>query len=307
MKKKKQKKEVMNMNKTGKHLAYNNAENDVVLTPDYLINDLMLPLLRADKGDKILDPTCGTGNMLAAIQTGGYKAMGIEIMPGLCEMSKENAPGAEVINGDALTTNTGEIEGIIANPPYSLPAAGLNIIAERMKELKDGKRAVVLIQENAGRKSEYLDSIMSMATLEAVIKMSPRLFVQYASVQTAIYVFRKGKAHRKDDVVKFIDFAKDGYRRSGRKTKKANVSLKDDGTAKKRYAALVKWITEDDASEISQLYGGSEYFERSLKSENITFAENREIDTRPTKEDFEKTVADYMAWKVSEILHGREV
>lgn len=296
------------MNKKGKHLAYNNDENDVVLTPEYLIDDLMIPLLQADDNDVILDPTCGTGNMLKAVQKAGYKPMGIEISSGLCGIAKENVPEAEVINGDALAVRTGEVDGIIANPPYSLPGKGLNIIAEKMKELKDGKMAVVLIQENAGAGNEYLDQIMEMATLEAVIKMSKFLFAQYASVQTAIYVFKKGKPHDyKNDIVKFIDFSEDGYRRSGRKTKKASVALKDDGTAKRRYTALVKWITEDDETEIKELYKKEKYFKTALKGKSITFNDNLTIDTRPTEEDFRKTVEDYMIWKISEIIRGHDV
>lgn len=295
------------MNKTGEHLAYNNTENDVVLTPAYLVNDLLIPLLRAEPGDRVLDPTAGTGNILAVCRENGLKPVGVEIMPGLCEIAKNNVPEAEIICGDALTTETGEIDGIIANPPYSLPGCGLNLIAARMKELKDRKRAVVLIKESAGAGNEFLSSIMQMATLEAVIRMSPRLFAQYASVQTAIYVFKKGKPHDyKNDIVKFIDFSEDGYRRSGRKTKKANVALKDDGTAKRRYSALVKWITEDDETEIKELYKKEKYFKTALKGKSITFNDNLTIDTRPTEEDFRKTVEDYMIWKISEIIRGNE-
>lgn len=296
------------MNKTGKHLAYNNTENDVVLTPAYLTQDLLIPLLRAEPGDRVLDPTAGTGNILAVCRENGLKPVGIEIMSGLCEIAKSNVPEAEIICGDALTTKTGEIDGIIANTPYSLPGCGLNLIAARMKELKDGGRAVVLIKESAGAGNEFLSSTMKMATLEAVIKMPPRLFVQYASVQTAVYVFRKGKAHDyKNDVVKFIDFSDDGYARSGRKTKKANVALKDDGTAKARYAAVVKWIKEDSASELEKYYKKEKYFKTPLKGDSCTFNDNLTIDMTPTEEDFMNTIADYMSWKISENLHGHKV
>lgn len=296
------------MNKTGKHLAYNNTENDVVLTPAYLVQDLLIPLLRAKPGDRVLDPTAGTGNILSVCHENGLKPVGIEIMSGLCEIAKSNVPEAEIICGDALTTKTDEIDGIIANTPYSLPGCGLNLIAARMKELKDGGRAVVLIKESAGAGNEFLSSIMKIATLEAVIKMPPRLFVQYASVQTAVYVFRKGKAHDyKNDSVKFIDFSEDGYIRSGRKTKKASVALRDDGTAKERYAAVVKWITEDGPSELEKYYKKEKYFTTPLKGESCTFNDNLTIDMTPTEEDFMKTIADYMSWKISETLHGHKV
>lgn len=296
------------MNKTGEHLAYNNTENDVVLTPAYLVQDLLIPLLRAKPGDRVLDPTAGTGNILSVCHENGLKPVGIEIMSGLCEIAKGNVQEAEIICGDALTTKTGEIDGMIANPPYSLPGCGLNLIEARMKELKDGGRAVILIKESAGAGNEFLSSLMQMATLEAVIRMSPRLFAQYASVQTAVYVFRKGKAHDyKNDAVKFIDFSEDGYRRSGRKTKKASVSLRDDGTAKRRYSAVVKWMVEDDDSVISELYDSEKYFKTPLKGESCTYTSNLTIDMTPTEEDFRKTVEDYMLWRITEALHGHKV
>ena len=284
------------MNKTGKHLAYNNTETDVVRTPAYLVHDLLIPLLRAKPGDRVLDPTAGTGNILSVCHENGLKPVGIEIMSGLCEIAKSNVPEAEIICGDALTTKTGEIDGMIANPPYSLPGCGLNLIEARMKELKDGGRAVVLIKESAGAGNEFLSSIMKMATLEAVIKMPPRLFVQYASVQTAVYVFRKGKAHDyKNDAVKFIDFSEDGYIRSGRKTKKASVALRDDGTAKARYAAVVKWITEDGSSELEKYYKKEKYFTTPLKRDSCTFNDNLTIDMTPTEEEVLPSFAGILA------------
>lgn len=289
--------------KKNEHLAYNNYENDVVLTPDYLCDDLLVPLLQAKKGDEILDPACGTGNIMAACKRADLKPAGIEITKGLCDIASANVPESEVINGDALTTTAGEVDGIIANPPYSLDDHGLNIIAARIDDVKDGGRVVVLIQENAGQKSPSLDKIMNVATLEAVITMPKKLFIGYANVQTAIYVFVKGKAHKKNDKVKFMYFENDGYRRSGRKKSKTNLT--DDGTAKERYSALVNWIISGDDEGLKKFYKNEEYFESELKSEDILYRTNRMIDTIPTEADFEKTVTDYLTFKVKMIMEGR--
>ena len=42
----------------------------------------------------------------------------------------------------------------------------------------------------------------------------------------------------------------------------------------------------------------------SLNGNDWTFAQHRVIDTMPTGEDFRKTVADYLAWKVSQAIKG---
>ena len=42
----------------------------------------------------------------------------------------------------------------------------------------------------------------------------------------------------------------------------------------------------------------------SLDGNDWTFNQHKKIDTTPTEVDFKKTVADYLAWKVSAILKG---
>ena len=34
------------------------------------------------------------------------------------------------------------------------------------------------------------------------------------------------------------------------------------------------------------------------------FSQHKKIDTRPTEEDFKKTVAEYLSWKVGQIIKG---
>ena len=42
----------------------------------------------------------------------------------------------------------------------------------------------------------------------------------------------------------------------------------------------------------------------SLDGNDWTFNQHKKIDTTPTEEDFKKTVADYLTWKVGMILKG---
>lgn len=68
------------------------------------------------------------------------------------------------------------------------------------------------------------------------------IFIGKSSVQTNIYVFRVGEAHHKDDIVKFIDFSNDGYKRANRKKSRANVNLKDVDRARERYQELAQLV-----------------------------------------------------------------
>lgn len=81
---------------------------------------------------------------------------------------------------------------------------------------------------------------MEKHTLLASIKMPIDLFIGKSSVQTNVYVFRVNEAHKRDDVVKFIDFSNDGYTRTNRK--KASNNLKDTDHAKERYQEVVDLV-----------------------------------------------------------------
>ena len=42
----------------------------------------------------------------------------------------------------------------------------------------------------------------------------------------------------------------------------------------------------------------------TLNGDDWTFNQHIKIDTTPTEDDFRKTVADYLAWQVSNLLNG---
>ena len=125
------------------------------------------------------------------------------------------------------------------------------------------------------------------------------LFIGKANVQTHIYVFRVNEAHKKDDIVKFIDFSKDGYSRSNRK--KASCNLRDIDHAKERYEEVVNLVRFGK----SKLYyfTDKEYYEGTIDPKNgADWNQSTPIDTKPTLADFKKTVADYLSWEVSNLI-----
>ena len=129
------------------------------------------------------------------------------------------------------------------------------------------------------------------------------LFVGKSSVQTSIYVFRVGEPHQKDDIVKFIDFSNDGYTRTNRK--KSNNNLRDTDKAKERYQEIVDLVRF--GKNKLNIFTEIEYYEGYIDPQNGSdWNQSAPIDTRPTLDDFKKTVSEYLAWEVSNLLKNTD-
>ncbi len=125
------------------------------------------------------------------------------------------------------------------------------------------------------------------------------LFIGKASVQTHIYVFRVNEAHKKDDIVKFIDFSNDGYTRSNRK--KASCNLRDTDNAKERYEEVVN-LVRFGKNKLCYLTD-KEYYEGTIDPKNgADWNQSKPNDAIPTLTEFKKTVANFLAWEVSALL-----
>ena len=161
--------------------------------------------------------------------------------------------------------------------------------------------AAIIIQNSAGsgKAKGYNTKILERHTLIASIKMPIDIFIGKSSVQTYIYVFKINEKHHKDEMVKFIDFSNDGYTRTSRK--KSSNNLRDTNQAKERYNELVN-LVRFGKSKLN-LFTGQEYYEDTIDPKNgADWNKSAPIDTKPTLQDFKKTVSDYLAWEISEIL-----
>ena len=179
------------------------------------------------------------------------------------------------------------------------------VFVERALSMISTGYAAIIIQNSAGsgKATEYNKRILQHSTLLASIKMPIDLFLGKSSVQTNVYVFRVGEAHQKDDVVRFIDFSVDGYTRTNRK--KASVNLRDTDHAKERYAELVDLVRFGKGK--LNYYTEKEYYEGTIDPDNgADWNQTAPIDTKPTLEDFKKTVSDYLAWEVSNLLKNQD-
>ena len=315
--------------------------NDVVLTPSYVAK-LLVKLARVDQNSYVWDFATGSAGLLVAamnemlidaknnstspeqlaIKSAKIKSeqlLGLELLPSVYMLAILNMilmgdGSSNILNKDSLkdfegnygfgkTENKFPANAFVLNPPYSAKGNGMNFV-EKALAMMDKGYAAIIIQNSAGsgKAVEYNKKILKRNTLLASIKMPIDLFIGKSSVQTNIYVFRINESHKKDDIVKFIDFSNDGYTRTNRK--KASSNLKDTDHAKERYQEIVD-LVRFGKSKLNILTE-KEYYEGTIDPENgADWNQTAPVDTRPTLIDFKKTVSDYLAWEVSNLLKNQ--
>ncbi len=314
--------------------------NDVVLTPRYVC-ELMVNLCKVNKDSYVWDYATGSAGFLISamkkmIQDAEttiasekekqnkiahikyHQLLGIEkradiYMLAVLNMILMGDGSTNILHKDSLTEFEGKYEQgddagqpfpanvFLLNPPYSADGKGFIFVEKALSKMSNG-RAAILIQENAGSGNglPYTKNILQNNTLVASIHMSD-IFCGKAGVQTAIYVFDIGVAHDPNNIVKFIDFSNDGYTRQNRKKSGADVNLKNTEHAHERYAELVDIVLNRKKA--------THYFDDCVIEDTIgldgndwTYKQHQKIDATPTEEDFRKTVADYLSWKVSTLM-----
>ena len=317
--------------------------NDVVLTPSYVAS-LLVKLARVNKDSYVWDFATGSAGLLVAAmnemivdaketikspekfaeKSAEIKAtqlLGLEILSSVYMLAILNMilmgdGSSNILNKDSLKDFNGNYgfgetnkefpaNAFVLNPPYSATGNGMIFVQKALSMMRSGYGAII-IQNSAGsgKATDYNNKILKHSTLIASIKMPIDLFVGKSSVQTSIYVFRVGEAHKKDDVVKFIDFSNDGYTRTNRK--KSSNNLKDTDQAKERYSELVDLVRF--GKEKLNIFTEKEYYEGHIDPENgADWNQTAPIDTKPTLQDFKKTVSDYLAWEVSTLLKQQKL
>lgn len=314
--------------------------NDVVLTPRYVC-ELMAKLCKVNKDSYVWDYAAGSAGFLISAMKQMLKdaennitspkeldkkiayikyhqLLGIEkradiYMLAVLNMILMGDGSTNILHKDSLTEFDGNYEQgedagkpfpanvFLLNPPYSAAGKGFIFVKKALSRMKNG-RAAILIQENAGSGNglPYTKEILENNTLVASIHMSD-IFCGKAGVQTAIYVFDIGVAHNRDNIVKFIDFSNDGYTRQNRKKSSAEVNLKNTDHATERYEEIVDIVLNrkrkthylDDCIIEDTI---------NLEGKDWTYNQHRKIDTIPNEDDFRKTVAEYLSWKVSSLM-----
>lgn len=315
--------------------------NDVVLTPSYVAT-LLVKLARVNKDSFVWDFATGSAGLLVAamnemlndakntitspeelsqkeIHIKAEQLLGLELLSSVYMLAILNMilmgdGSSNILNKDSLSDFDGKYgfgktdatfpaDAFVLNPPYSASGNGMNFVERALSMMNKGYAAII-IQNSAGsgKAKEYNKRILEKHTLIASIKMPIDIFIGKSSVQTNVYVFKVGEKHHKDEMVKFIDFSNDGYTRTNRK--KASNNLKDTDKAKERYEEVVN-LVRFGKSKLN-IFTCKEYYEGVIDPQNgADWNFNPTIDTKPTLEDFKRTVSDYLAWEVSMILKQR--
>jgi hypothetical protein len=315
--------------------------NDVVLTPAYVAT-LLAKLARVNKDSYVWDFATGSAGLLVAamnemlidakntikspeelaekqVAIKAEQLLGLELLSSVYMLAILNMilmgdGSSNILNKDSLKDFDGNYgfgktdskfpaDAFILNPPYSSSGNGMTFVEKALGMMNKGYAAII-IQNSAGsgRAKDYNKKILTRHTLIASIKMPVDIFIGKSSVQTNIYVFKVNEKHHKDEVVKFIDFSDDGYTRTNRR--KGSNNLKDTNQAKERYEELVD-LVRFGKSKLN-IFNENEYYEGHIvPTDGADWNQSAPIDTKPTIQDFKKTVSDYLAWEVSNILKNQ--
>lgn len=287
-------------------------------TAGFLVSSMKLMLQDAEKIEDIEE------REKKKIEIRSSQLLGIEKRPdiyllGVLNMILMGDGTSNILQEDSLTEydgnyGQGKKKGepfpanvFLLNPPYSAEGYGLNFAEKAMNKMTHGK-AAILIQENAGSGSgkgnQFAKRLLEKNTLIASIHMAD-IFKGKAGVQTAIYVFDVGIPHDKDNEVIFVDMTEDGYSRQNRKKSSQDVNLKNTDHAYERYQEVIDIVLHKKPK--TNFYKEGETVIKdtiTLEGNDWTFSQHRKIDTTPTEEDFKRTVANYLSWKVSNLMKG---
>lgn len=315
----------------------NDSANDVVLTPRY-VTTLMAKMARTNKDSFVWDKAMGSAGFLVSAMDIMIKdatdkitdkqeladkikhikeqqLLGIEILGNIYILAILNMilmgdGSSNVLNGDShdfILPNTFPANVFLLNPPYSAAGKGFNFVEEALSQMTDGY-ACILIQDSAGNGQglPYTKRILQSNTLEASIKMPAGLFGNKASVSVYIFVFKVNRPHEVDDIVTFIDFSEDGYSRQNRKKSTQEVNLRDTDNAQARYDEVLALVLgkKPKTTYYTEANGKVIKDTITLNGNDWLFTNHKIVDTTPTEEDFKRTVANYLSFRVNQLMKG---
>lgn len=316
-----------------KYALWDGKEIGIVLTPPY-ITKMMASILNINKDSKVMDLATGSaGFLISAMEmmiedventygklTSASKEkihhiktqqlLWVELNAEMYTLAATNMilrwDGSSNIQKwntfstpESLYTSF-QANRLLLNPPFSYPENGMPFIAFGLDRMQKSGLAAIIIQDSAGSGKAITTNkaILKKHTLIASIKMPTDLFQPMAGVQTSIYIFEAHRPHDFDKTVKFIDFRNDGYKRTSR-------ALQEIDNPSQRYSDIVKIYKAGKLAKIQAHWSLDDIYIEDFITESWAdwnFDQHKVIDTKPTLEDFKKTVADYLVWEVSNLL-----
>ena len=320
-----------------KYALGDGKEIGIVLTPPY-VTKMMSQILDIDMNNKVMDLATGSAGFLISamelmVDSTNEKygkrtskaektirnikrnnLLGIELNAEMYTLATTNMilrgdGSSRIEKGSAFNRPESlfadfKADRVLLNPPFSYKENGLPFIAYGLDKMEKGGLGAIIIQDSAGsgKATETAKAILKKHTLLASIKMPVDLFVPMAGVQTSIYIFEAHKKHDYEQTVKFIDFRNDGYKRAKR-------GISEIDSPVQRYQDIIKIYKAGTRAKVDQELWNLEqvYFEDFItdKGNDWNFEQHQVIDTKPTLDDFKKTVADYLAWEVEQLLKSK--
>jgi type I restriction enzyme M protein len=316
-----------------KYALGDGKEIGIVLTPPY-ITKMMATILDINQDSKVMDLATGSAGFLIsamelmiqyANQNHGKKTteadkkikaiksqqlLGVELNAEMFTLAATNMilrgdGSANIQKGNTFSTpeklyKDFKATKLLLNPPFSYSENGMPFIAFGLDLMEKGGHGAIIIQDSAGsgKATKTNQAILKKHTLLASIKMPTDLFQPMAGVQTSIYIFEAHKPHDFEKTVKFIDFRCDGYKRTSR-------ALQELDQPTQRYADIIKIYKAGKNAKVEATWALSEvYVEDFITNSGAdwNFDQHKTIDTKPTFDDFRKTVADYLSWEVDQLL-----
>lgn len=321
-----------------KYALGDGKEIGIVLTPPY-VTKMMAQILAIGRDNRVMDLATGSaGFLISAMELmvdDAYEAYGkgtTRATEAVLNLKKNNLLGIE-LNAEMYTLATTNMilrgdgssriekgsafnrpealfedfkaNRVLLNPPFSYEENGLPFIAYGLDKMEKGGLGAIIIQDSAGsgKATKTAQSILSKHSLLASIKMPVDLFVPMAGVQTTIYIFEAHRPHDYEQTVKFIDFRNDGYKRAKRGITEVDNPVQRYQDIIKIYKAGHKAQVDTNLWDLDKVY--VEDFITD-KGNDWNFEQHQIIDTKPTLDDFKKTVADYLSWEVTQLLQNRE-
>ncbi|MCM1543036.1 MAG: N-6 DNA methylase [Blautia sp.] len=318
-----------------KYALSDGASLGKVLTPPY-ITTMMAKLLDVNRGSRVMDIATGSAAFLAAAmdqmicdanRTFGKNTkaakeaiasikekqlLGIEIDAKMYTLAASNM----ILRGDGSTQikkmdiftapvsvfDDFGAEVLLLNPPFSYMGNGLPFFEFGLDHMKKDGYGAVIIQDSvgAGKAVEITRSILGKHTMIASIKMPADLFEPNATVQTSIYIFKAGTPHKFEyDIVKFIDFRNDGYKRTER-------CIKEIDHPTERYQDIyLLYKLGFNAAKSPEFHSGlwdlkKVYCEDTIseKGNDWNFEKHIEISDRPEKTSYLNSIDSHLSWDI---------
>lgn len=318
-----------------KYALGDGKEIGIVLTPPY-VTKMMSQILEVDENSKVMDLATGSAGFLISSmqlmieyaeqkygkktkkalekieQIKKHQLLGVELDAQMFTLASTNmilrGDGSSNIRKGSSFKEPADLykefnaDKLLLNPPFSFKENGMPFILFGLANMQIGGKAAIIIQDSAGngRAIESCKAILNHNQLLASIKMPIDLFQPMAGVQTSIYVIEHtGKSHDYKKQVKFIDFRNDGYKRTKR-------GILEIDNPVQRYNDIVEiyknGITANVSSDLWNLKQTVVMSVITKEGNDWNYEQYQKIDTIPTIQDFKKTVGEYLAWEVTNIL-----